>query len=316
MITNFKLFEQEDIDVFNISDIVKKHDNSEDFFREIRDLIVGCEIRINRKGITRGGNNIESKVIDFHPLSSKFCPWTEIKKCAGIHIGFLVGSSNAGSSLLLQDNNKITILSRPKRTKRIYTSEDPYGEEDWEVNEKFNFFEDVVMFPIKHREKISRVIDWPIVKYIEKKTKNLTEEEKLMKIAQIANTLDRWFSPFNSLVGGMIFFGIGSINALLHLKTAPPGMLEVYGLLIATVAYSSLNKEYRLLAKKNYRKIRKEFIENIDKIENVADPYGEEQWYDEEDIIARADATRYNKRFKHLEDMPYIGLHHRKDINP
>jgi hypothetical protein len=89
-------------------------------------------------------------------------------------------------------------------------------------------------------------------------------------------------------------------------------------MIIAIVAYSSLNKEYRLLAKKHYKKIKKKFLDNIDRVVNDKDdPYGEEQWYDEEDdTVARADAIRYNKRFKHLEDMPFFGLHRRKDVEP
>jgi uncharacterized membrane protein len=184
------------------------------------------------------------------------------------------------------------------------------------IKEEFDFFDDVVMFPIKYKKKIQKIIDWPVVKYIERKTKNLTEEEKILKIAKIANTLDKWFSPFNSVVGAAVFSGISAVNAMMHIKTQPVGMIEIYAMLTAIAAYGSLNKEYRLLAKKNYQKIKKVFIDNANKIGNDNDPYGEEQWFDEDNTIARADAIRYNKRFKHLEDMPWFGLHSKKDVMP
>jgi hypothetical protein len=88
--------------------------------------------------------------------------------------------------------------------------------------------------------------------------------------------------------------------------------------------YITLTKKYRMLAKDYYRKIRAAYV-NSKKINKINDdPYGEENWGDELEIVAKANKIRYH-RGKLLgganefweEYMPFFGVGKDKaDVRP
>jgi hypothetical protein len=181
---------------------------------------------------------------------------------------------------------------------------------------KEGFFTNLGIKSDNFLEKISTLVELPVIKYIERKTKDLTDEEKLMVIAKISNNIDKIFSPFNSF---MVLMGIipYSLIGLDCAKVININNQQVYLALIAGLSYNSLSKKYRLKAKESYQKIRAVIADKYKK-EISEDPYGEESWGDNV-MISKADEIRYDKGKRHkfwLEEFPIFGLGHKRDIDP
>jgi len=162
-------------------------------------------------------------------------------------------------------------------------------------------------------DKISEFISWPIIKYTEKKVKNLSDEEKLIAIAKISNNIDKLFSPVKNL---LFYTILASLAISKEIFISPVTYKEVYILFLVWILYTSLSKRYRLEAKSLYKKIKDFYVEKYFHEEKKEDPYGEEDWYNEMDIITKANQIRYNKKYKHTENIPFIGLRDKKDIEP
>jgi hypothetical protein len=161
--------------------------------------------------------------------------------------------------------------------------------------------------------KIRYLLHYPILKYIENKVDKLSDEEKLKYLAEFSRKLDLYFSPMNSLSFMGLFSGILSVLGLFKLLDVDWNVLYIY--CVTSYMYSSLNKEYRLLAKNIYKKIRNEYTEKYLKDMELNDPLGEEQW--EDNTLNKANDIRYKKKrnfLGDLEDFPMIGLHDKKDI--
>lgn len=163
------------------------------------------------------------------------------------------------------------------------------------------------------------LLDYPIIKYIERKVKNLSDEEKLMKIAEISNKIDKIFSPMKNL-----WFTMSTSFGFVFATFIPKIFFKfsitekyAYIYLLSFVIYTSLSKKYRLLAKQEYKKIKDVYTDKyLNRDPRHVDPYGEEDWNDNDEIISRANNIRYDKKYKDAEDVPFIGLRHNKDINP
>lgn len=160
--------------------------------------------------------------------------------------------------------------------------------------------------------KLKVTVNYPVVKYIERKIKNLSDEEKLMKIAKISNDLDRIFSPQSVALLGALISGIA-----FFIPGASKSHITIYIILTVVLLFNSLSKNYRLLAKDYFKKIKDAYIEKY-LPENKAkefDVYGEEDWGDDDEIISNANKIRYDKKyFSFYEDVPLFGLGHRKDV--
>jgi hypothetical protein len=179
------------------------------------------------------------------------------------------------------------------------------------INEELNF-----------KQKIKDVVNYPIIKYIERKTKDMTDEEKLQKIAEIARKIDRIFSAPNSFHLIYILAGIYTPIGLKYV-TGDEDINYIFLIFVVThILYNSLSKRYRLLAKDSYAKIRNEYVKKFIK-PSENDPYGEEHWdEEEEDVLRRSDDIRYRvikngfyRAFtKIMDDYPYIGLGKKRDI--
>jgi hypothetical protein len=131
--------------------------------------------------------------------------------------------------------------------------------------------------------KLRYILHYPILKIIEKKVQNLSDDEKLNYIAEISNLL--------------------KID-----------MNMLYVFFVVSYMYSSINKEYRLLAKNIYKKIKKEYTEKYLKDMELIDPLGEEQW--EDDTLSKSNNIRYRSKRridKDFENFPIIGLHDNAD---
>lgn len=184
------------------------------------------------------------------------------------------------------------------------------------VNEEFEFKSDDFLtgigdkFSDKLFSKMKYSIHYPLLKYIERKVSKLSDEEKLNTIGKIAHNLDLIFSPLNSLIAGLL----GSLG-LLVFTGMQVSDTECYIYFVCWFLYAKMSKEYRLLAKKSYQKIKNEYIEKYQINKNQEDdPYEEEEW--EDDNISTSDKFRYkNKKFLSIyEDMPLIGLRKNKDV--
>lgn len=128
-----------------------------------------------------------------------------------------------------------------------------------------------------------KVITYPTIKYIERKIKNLSDEEKLLAIAKISNNLDKIFSPLNNLFASIL------MTLGLAIYKADNTGLNIY--LISIILYTCLSVENRKIARDQFKKIKDYYFKkkhNIDKMD-ISDPYGEEEWHDqiEDDLITK-----------------------------
>jgi len=168
--------------------------------------------------------------------------------------------------------------------------------------------------------KVKSFIRYPVIKYIEKKIEKVSDIKKLKIMAEVANKIDKGFSPINNLKIGAFLFG--TFATLDFLKTIEINYIELYIIFIVFAIYTKMSKEYRLLAKEYYRKIKEEYIKkylnhSIDRnaVKDI-DPYGEDTWYPEDAYVNYADEKRYKKKYKFTEDMPFLGLRDKKDVEP
>lgn len=186
------------------------------------------------------------------------------------------------------------------------------------INESIG--EKLDQYTLRFQNKLRELINYPILKYTKRKIKNLSDKEKLLVISKISNNLDRIFSPMknNILVGVLALMG-ASLGIAKEMEVT---WTSLYLYFIFICAYTYMSKKYRLLAKDMFKYIKNEYIKKYnlnnwnDNIHLEIDPLGEEDWAEDDDIISQANKIRYNKQYTELEDMPYIGLGNKKDIEP
>jgi len=166
--------------------------------------------------------------------------------------------------------------------------------------------------------KIEKILSYPIIRYTEKQIKNLSDEEKLLFIAKMSNNIDKVFSPMkNFIFGALASLSLIIFREFITLNSTNTSFSDLYLYFVCLWVYTNMSKKYRLIAKNMFKKIKSTYMEKYkNDVENKdIDPYGEEDWEIEDDVISKANKIRYDKPYTELEKMPFFGLRNKRDVS-
>jgi len=144
---------------------------------------------------------------------------------------------------------------------------------------------------------------------IAKKLEMLSDEEKLNKIAKLANLMDKAVPPLRLIFN---FLSFGFAGALITSDYEHPSFFVYYIAMFTSILFNSMGKKLQLFSRSYYDKIRAIMVTkynfNINKMD--LDPFDEEEWLNDE----KSDYDKLDSRIKCADDVRYKGVKKNRPI--